>query len=34
MDRTIEYKGYIIKLEFNKKDKNYPYTAIADDGNG
>lgn len=29
---NIEYKGYSINVEFNKKDKNYPYTAIARNG--
>ncbi|MFA7157385.1 MAG: hypothetical protein WC123_06835 [Bacilli bacterium] len=32
MRDSIEYKGYTIKIEYNKKDKNYPYIAVARNG--
>ena len=32
MNRPIEYRGYVIRTEFNKKDKNYPFIAVARKG--
>lgn len=32
MDKSIEYKGYTIRIENNKKDKYYPVIAVARNG--
>ena len=32
MNKTLNYKGYIITVKFNKADKNYPFVATAFNG--